>query len=292
AERQPVLFVLEDAHWSDPTTLELLELAIEQISDRQVLMLVTHRPEFSDPWTGHSNITKMPLGSLNLLEGENLVKQSVGRKKISKAVRNQIAEQAGGVPLYVEELANLVLEIAKKSPDPEVTAELPATLQDILNARLDRLGTTTKEIAQAGAVIGPTFEYAMLSFVVQVDDTNLHSALDELVRSKLVTARGKPPNATYKFKNTLAQDAAYASLDPAKRTELHGRVANALKDKYSETAQSEPELLAHHFTEAGMVKPAIAHRLAAGRASMKLSAKPEAIEQLKHGLELLTHALS
>lgn len=287
AEKQPVLFVVEDVDWMDPTTLELLKMVIARISDHPVLMVITHRPEFADPWTNRSNVTQIPLGNLNQRESAKLAERAAAPKKLSKTLRNRIAEQADGAPLHVEELTNLAL----KTPGPKSTAELPTSLQDVLKARLDRLGTA-KEIAQAGAVIGRTFSYELMATVTHLDDNTLRSALAALVRSKFVTVRGKPPIATYDFKSALVQDTAYASLDPAQRKDMHRRVAYLLKEKCTKNGRSEPELLAHHFTEAGLIKPAIAHRLAAGRESLELAAKPEAVAHLKQGLELLTDALS
>ena len=286
AARRPVLFIMEDAHWIDPTTMELMELAVERATEAAILVLITFRPEFAAPWMGQARVTPIHLGRLELKDSAAMVDRVTGHRGFPEELRNQIADQTDGVPLFVEELTRSVLETASGSMETSFAIEIPATLQDSLEARLDRLGGA-KEIAQIGAVIGRTFDHGLLSHVVALEEHLLRANLEQLVDSGLVTTRGVPPEASYTFKHALVQDTAYNSLLRTRRAELHGRVGRAVAAEFPAIASTEPELLAHHFSEAGFIEPAIQHLLAAARLSMQRSACKEAIEHLKRGLELL-----
>ncbi len=287
ATKRPVLFVMEDAHWIDPTTLELMKLTVERSTNAAVLLLITYRPEFDAPWVGRPRVTPMILGRLERRDCERMVAGVTGGDVLPDAVRDKISEQTDGVPLFIEELTRSVLETAIGAEGPADAIMIPASLQDSLEARLDRLGSA-KEVSQIGAVIGRKFDFGLLARVVPFEDEALRDNLGQLVSSGLLTARGTPPAATYTFKHALVQDTAYNSLLRSRRAELHGRIAQAITAQDPEIASSKPELLAHHYTEAGLVKSAIEHWHAAGRLSMRRSGPKEAIEHLRRGLNLLS----
>jgi class 3 adenylate cyclase len=282
ATQQPLLFMFEDAHWIDPTTRELLDLAIERVPDAAILMLITYRPEFDAPWVGRARVTPMILNRLEHRDCALMVENVARSFGIAGELRDRIAKQTDGVPLFIEELTKSVLETAT---GPGTTIEVPATLQDSLEARLDRLGTA-KEVAEIGSAIGRTFDYDLLSRVTPMESAALESALAALVESGLATVRGAPPNAIYMFKHALVQDTAYASLLRDRRSQLHGRIAVALKEKFPEIDSTEPELLARHFTEAGQTEIAIAYWKRAGENCWERPAITEAIEHFGRGIEL------
>ena len=281
-----MLLVFEDAHWIDPTTLELMELTVERATDSAVLVLITYRPEFEAPWNGRPRVTPLVLSRLERRDCERMVEALTDGEALPEEVCDRISKQTDGVPLFIEEITRSVLETGTGPAETAITIEVPASLQDSLEARLDRLGSA-KDIAQVGAVIGRTFEYRLLCHVVPLEDEVLRTNLEQLVGSDLVTTRGVPPAATYTFKHALVQDTAYNSLLRTRRAELHGEIARAVTDENPEVAASEPELLAHHFTEAGLIEPAIEHWRAAGQISMRRSANKEAIEHFKRAFDLL-----
>jgi class 3 adenylate cyclase len=281
AESEPVLFVFEDAHWIDPTTLELLELVIEQARQTAVLALLTYRPEFEASWKEHAHVTQMTLRRLDSQDCLALVEHVAVDAALSEELRERIAAQTDGVPLFVEELTKSVVEAGLGSAQEATSIDVPATLKDSLEARLDRLGSA-KEIAQIGAVIGRSFDFDLLGQVSASTANKLHSGLERLVQSELVSCRGVPPDATYTFKHALVQDTAYGSLLRGRRTEIHGRIAQTLEMK-----EAEPEVIAHHFTEARAAERAIPHWREAAKRALGRSAGVEAIAYLEQAFELV-----
>jgi class 3 adenylate cyclase/predicted ATPase len=294
AERQPVLAVWEDLHWADPSTLELLGLVIEQAPTTRLLMLMTARPEFRPPWPPRSHLTQLMLGRLPRPQVEILVRQLTGDKPLPAEVLAQVVARTDGVPLYIEELVKMLLEsgMVREEADRYVlTAPLPplaipATLQDSLMARLDRLATA-RAVAQLGAVLGREFTYELIRAVAPLDETTLQRGLAQLVDAELLYQRGRPPQATYRFKHALIQETAYHSLLKSTRQQAHQRSAQVLAAQFPEIVETQPELIAHHYTEAGLAEPAIHYWQRAGQQALQRSAHPEAIQHLTTGLALL-----
>jgi predicted ATPase/class 3 adenylate cyclase len=294
AERQPVLFIVEDLHWTDPTTLEWLHLVVEQIPTISILTLLTCRPYFQPAWHHRSYITEMTLNRLSNTQVAQIVDRMIDGKPLPAAVLQQIIAKTDGVPLFVEEMTKAILELGHlQAVDGhyELTGTLPAlaipaTLHDSLMARLDHL-VTAKGIAQMGATIGRQFSYALLHAVAQVDAQTLQRELGRLVEAELVYQRGLAPQATYTFKHALIQDAAYQSLLKSTRQQYHQRIAQVLEVQFAETAEAAPELLAHHYTEAGLSVQAIPYWQQAGQKAVERSANLEAIAHLSKGLEVL-----
>jgi TOMM system kinase/cyclase fusion protein len=294
AERQPVLFIIEDLHWTDPSTLELLNLVIEQIPTTSMLTVLTCRSHFQPSWHHRSYLTEITVNRLSHAQVEQIVNRLTDGKTFPAEVLAQIVEKTDGVPLFVEEITKTVLEsghLKEVDDHYELTGSLstfaiPATLQDSLMARLDRLGTV-KGITQLAAVLGRQFAYPLLQTVSQVDDLTLQRELGRLVEAELVYQRGMPPQSTYVFKHALIQDAAYASLLKSTRQQYHQRIAQVLEAQFAETAEAEPELVAHHYTEAGLTETAVHYWHHAGQKAIERSAHVEAIAHLRQGLELL-----
>jgi class 3 adenylate cyclase len=246
AREQPILMVFEDAHWTDPTSRELLDLTVERVPSLPVLLIVTFRPEFQPPWIGQPQVTMLPLNRLDRRDRTVLVEQIADGNTLSEEVVAQIADRTDGVPLFVEELTKSVLE----SGVPAVG--IPTTLHDSLMARLDRL-SSVRRVAQIGAAIGREFSYELLRAVSRLPENELQAALGQLVASGLVFHRGIPPDAVYAFKHALVQDTAHGSLLRSSRRQLHAQIAEALKTSSPELMESQPELLAQHYAEAGLV---------------------------------------
>jgi class 3 adenylate cyclase/predicted ATPase len=294
AARQPVLALYEDVHWSDPTTLELLDLIVDRIPGSRVLVLITFRPEFRPPWIGFAHVSLLTLNRLNQRQVAAMAERVAGGKALPAEVLEQIVAKTDGVPLFVEELTKVVLEsgLLQEEGDrytlagPLPALAIPATLYDSLMARLDRLAPV-REVAQVGAVIGREFSHELLAAVAPTPGDEFAHALTELVDSELVFRRGAPPHATYTFKHALVQDAAYASLLRGKRQQLHARIAQVLEEQFPETAATRPELLARHFAEAGLTRRAVAYLQKAGDRASERSAYAEAVSHLTRGLELL-----
>ena len=294
ATQQPVLALYEDVHWIDPSTLELLALVIARIRQLPVLVLITFRPEFQAPWTGQAHVTMLTMSRLGRRQGADLVARVTGDKPLPAAIVEQIVARTDGVPLFVEELTKTVLEsglLADAGDHYELSGPLPplaipTTLHDSLMARLDRLAPV-KEVAQIGAVIGREFSHELLAAVAPMSTNLLGDALEQLVNSELVFRRGAPPDATYSFKHALVQDVAYSSLLKSRRQQFHGRIAHVLEERFPETAATQPELLAHHFTEAHQIERAVGYWLKAGERAAARSANLEAIRHLTRGLEAL-----
>jgi predicted ATPase len=294
AEHQPVLFLLEDLHWTDPTTLELLNLLIDQTPTASMLVLLTCRPHFQPAWHHRSYLTEMTLHRLSHTQVEQIVTGVTDGKTFPTEVLQQIIAKTDGVPVFVEELTKAILESGQlNAVDGHYelvgslsTLTIPATLQDSLMARLDHL-VTAKSVAQYAAVIGRGFAYDLLQTVSQLDAATLQRELGRLVKAEIVYQRGVPPQATYTFKHALIQDAAYESLLKSTRQRYHQRITQVLEARFSETAAAQPELLAHHYTEAGLIGQAIPHWQRAGERAVQRSANVEAISHLTQALELL-----
>jgi predicted ATPase len=294
AARSPVLAVYEDAHWMDPTTVELLGMLIDRVPRLPVLVLITYRPEFAPPWAGNAHVTQLSLARLTRSDGASLVDRLTGGKTLPEAVLRQILAKTDGVPLFIEELTKAVLELdlLRAAGDhyelsgPLPSFAIPATLHDSLMARLDRLAPV-KELAQIGAVIGREFSYELVAAVAQGPEEELRASLEVLVSSELMFRRSAPPAATYSFKHALVRDAAYESLLRARRQQLHARVAAVLEQQFPDTAAAKPEVVAHHYTEAGLADEAIRYWQMAGKRAAERSANNEAIGHLTKALELL-----
>ena len=294
AEQQPVLFIVEDLHWTDPTTLELLNLVIEQIPTTSILTVLTCRPHFQPAWHHRSYLTEITVNRLSHAQVEQIVAGMTDGKTLPQEVLAQIVEKTDGVPLFVEEMTKAILESGYlKETDGHYeligsfsTFAIPATLQDSLMARLDRL-VTAKAVAQYAAVIGRQFSYDVLSTASQLDEATLQRELGRLVEAEIVYQRGVPPQVTYTFKHALIQDAAYESLLKSTRQHYHQRIAQVWEERFPETTQTQPELLAHHYTEAGITEKAVYYWHHAGQRASERSAHVEAISHLHQGLELL-----
>jgi class 3 adenylate cyclase/predicted ATPase len=294
AERQPVLFIVEDLHWTDPSTLELLNLVLEQTPTASLLTVLTCRPAFQPSWSHRSYLSEVTVNHLSQFHIARMVERVASEKTFPDQVMQLIVEKTDGVPLFVEELTKAILESGQlKALDGHYeltgtlsTLAIPTTLQDSLMARLDRL-ISAKGIAQMATVIGRQFTYALLQAVSQLDEVTLQRELGRLVEVELLYQRGLPPQASYLFKHALIQDAAYQSLLKSTRQQYHQRIAEVLEAQYPETAEAQPELLAHHYTEAGLKAQAVGYWHKAGQKASERSAHVEAIAHLRQGLTLL-----
>jgi class 3 adenylate cyclase/predicted ATPase len=294
AERQPVLLIIEDLHWTDPSTLELLNLVVEQTPTASLLTLLTCRPTFQPSWPHRSYLTEVSVTRLAQPQVARMVERIAGGAALPHEVLQQIGARTDGVPLFVEEITKAILESGQlKVVDAHYelagsvsTFAIPTTLQDSLMARLDRL-VTAKAVAQYAAVIGRQFAYDLLSTVSQLDAATLQRELGRLVEAEIVYQRGLPPQATYMFKHALIQDAAYQSLLKSTRQQYHQRIALVLETQFPETAEAQPELLAHHCMEAGLTEKAVGYWHQAGQQASQRSAHREAISHLRTGLALL-----
>jgi predicted ATPase len=293
-EQQSVLFVVADLHWIDPSTLEFLTLLVEQGPTARLLTLLTCRPEFQAPWGWRTHLTPMMLQRLSQPQVEAMSAQVTGGKVLPPDVLHHVVTKTDGVPLFVEELTKTVLEsglLRETQGHYELTGRLPplaipATLHDSLMARLDRLATV-KAVAQLGAVLGRTFSYEVLQAVSPLDAAALQQALARLVEAKLLYQQGIPPQTTYVFKHALIQEAAYQSLLKSTRQQYHQRIAQGLEARFPDLVDTQPELLAQHYTEAGQSTRAIAHWQWAGEHALQRSANLEALSHLRRGLEVL-----
>jgi class 3 adenylate cyclase/predicted ATPase len=294
AEHQPVLFIVEDLHWTDPSTLELLNLMIDQSPTASLLVLLTCRPHFQPAWHHRSYLTEITVNRLSHAQVEQIISRMTNGKTFPAEVLQQIFTKSDGVPLFAEEITKSVLESGQlEAVDGHyaltgafATFAIPDTLQDSLMARLDRL-VTAKAVAQYAAVIGRQFAYDLLSAVSQLDEATLQRELGRLVEAEIVYQRGIPPQATYTFKHALIRDAAYASLLKSTRQHYHQRIAQVLEIQFPEVAEAQPELLAHHCTEAGLTEQAVHYWQHAGQHALQRSANQEAVQHLTQGLALL-----
>jgi class 3 adenylate cyclase/predicted ATPase len=286
--QRSVLLIFEDAHWMDPTTLDLLAVIVERISTLSALIIVTFRPDFDAQWTERPYVTLLNIKRLTQLDVEAIIDGLVGSNSLPATVRRDIIERTDGIPLFIEEMTRAVLEAGPLAERLVAAASrpgfaIPASLHAPLLARLDRLGPA-KELAQIGAAIGREFSYPLLLAVMEKSESELRSALDRLVRARLVFQRGSPPDATYFFKHALIQDAAYGTLLRKQCRELHARVATVLSSQFADIVENHPELLARHYTEADLIEKASALWSKAGRRSMQRSALVEAATQFSRAL--------
>src|SRR6516162_7624006 len=294
ARRHPILLVFEDANWADATSLELLDLTVERVRQLPVLALFTFRPEFEPPWIGLPNVGTLTLGRLDRDDVENVVARVTGGRVLPAEVMKQIVAKTDGNPLFVEELTKTVLEAGilvegaegYRLDGPLPPLAIPETLQDSLMARLDRLAPV-REIAQIGAAIGREFSYLLVRALVWRGETALKDALAQLEEAELVFRRGELPEAVYSFKHALVRDAAYESLLKSRRQQLHGQIASTLEERFADIVASQPEIVAHHFTEAGLVDPAIEYWLKAGAKAYSLYANADAVRFFERSLTLL-----
>jgi len=262
ARQKPVLMIVEDTHWIDPTSLEVFGRTVDRIKTLPVLLIVTFRPEFAAPWVGRSHVTSLALNRLGERETAAIIARLAGNKVLPADMMAEIVERTDGIPLFVEEMTKAVLEAESEGEArrtaaavPSPALAVPASLHASLMARLDRLGPA-KEVAQIGATIGRKFSHALLAAVVRQREAELGSALDRLIAADLLFRQGVPPHATYLFKHALVQDAAYGTLLREPRRALHARIAEILEGQFGEIAETQPELLARHCSEAGLIEEA------------------------------------
>lgn len=295
AAREPVLIIFEDAHWIDPTSMELLDRIVDVVQNLPVLLVVTARPEFVTTWAGRPHVTIHSLNRLGRRDATAMVERLTGGRVLPREIADQIIERTDGVPLFLEELTKTVLDsglladaggrFELRGPLPPLA--IPTTLHDSLMARLDRLASV-KDVLQIGAIIGREFSYELLAAVVPLDDRRLREALSQAVASGLIFGRGVPPEATFSFKHALIQDTAYQSLLKASRQQYHLRIARVLEERFPRLAETQPEILAQHYSEAGQPEKAIDYWQQAGRLAAQRSANVEAVTHCERGLELLS----
>jgi predicted ATPase len=289
--RNPVLMIVEDAQWTDPTSLEVFGRVADRVRSLRALLIVTFRPDFDPPWVGRAYVTFLAINRLGEREILAMIEGVIGNKPLPANIRQDIIERTDGIPLFVEEVTKAVLEAESQgavehlpATVPPSALAVPASLQASLMARLDRLGPA-KELAQIGAAIGREFSLSLLAAVVRKPETAINSALDRLFHAGLLFRQGVPPHATYLFKHALVQDAAYGTLLRQPRRALHARIAETLEDQFAEIAENQPELLARHCTEAGLTEKAASLWGKAGQRSLERSALVEAIEQFTRALD-------
>jgi class 3 adenylate cyclase/predicted ATPase len=291
--RNPVLMIFEDAHWTDPTSLDVFSRLVDRIATLPALLIVTLRPEFQAPWIGQSHVTALTLNRLVQRDVAAMIDRLVGNNLLPTSILKDIIERTDGIPLFVEEMTKAVLEAeslgeARRTvagvPSPALA--VPPSLHASLLARLDRLGSA-KEVAQIGAAIGREFSHALLAAVAHRPDAELASPLDRLMAAGLLFRQGIPPHASYLFKHALVRDAAYGTLLREARRALHARIAEALESRFPEVTEGQPELLARHCTEAGLTEKAAGLWGKAGQRSLERSALVEAVAQLNRALDQL-----
>ena len=295
ARAGPTLLVFEDAHWADPTTLDLLERFVILLGDIPALLVITARPEFNAPLVGHPAVTVMDLAKFTPAQSASLVANVVGGRTLPHGLAAEIIARTDGVPLFVEELTKSILEsgdlivegdhYAYAGSSANVT--IPETLRDSLMARLDRVAVS-KEIAQVGSVIGREFSYELIAGLDLMNEDALGDGLQHLTSSGLATCQGEIPNAVYTFSHALVQDAAYDSLLKSRRKKLHGDIAHLLEERWPETPDTAPELLAFHYSAAEQFRVAAPLWLRAGEVAIQRFALPEAITHLRTGMSALS----
>ncbi len=299
ARQAPLLLILEDAHWIDPTTRDLMDIMVERAASLPMLLLATHRPEFESPWSRHAHTTVLELNRLGRDACRLLVADLTRGRRLPEVVMRQIIAKTDGIPLFVEELTRTVLEsdLLERREDAYVLTgplpplAIPSTLQDSLMARLDRL-EGIKEVCQIGAAIGREFGQGLLAAVSHMDERELGHALDRLVESGIVFRRGTGPEAVYVFKHALIQDTAYDALLRSRRQQIHAGVAQALRTQFAEQVANEPEVLAHHYSQAALHAEAAPQWLLAGQRAVARSANVEAVAHLRRGIEAVAHVVS
>jgi class 3 adenylate cyclase/predicted ATPase len=291
--QRPVLMIFEDAHWIDPTSRELLDTTIERVARLPVLLVITFRSEFHPPWTGQAHVTTLNLSRLGRREGAALAGSVAGNNVLPEQIIEEIIERTDGIPLFVEELTKAVVEARVRDDDeastlnhvPSSALTIPATLHASLMARLDRLGAVAREVAQIGAAIGREFSYEVLALIAQKTDMEVQTALSRLTDAELVFCRGTPPQATFLFKHALVRDVAYGSLLRGQRQKLHGHIADVLAEHFPTTVEAEPEVMAHHYREAGMADAARTYFERAGERAAARSAYVEAAAHFRAAIE-------
>lgn len=291
SRQQPVLMVFEDVHWVDPSSRELLDRTIERIANWRLLLLATFRPEFQPPWTGQPHVTTLSLARLDRRNAAMMVGNIAGDHALPSDIVQEIAERTDGVPLFVEEMTKAVLEsgtggAAMLSTVPHPALSVPATLHASLMARLDRLGPAAKDVAQTGAAIGREFGHELLVSIAERPEPQLRKALDRLASSGLLFVRSTPPQSTYVFKHALVQDTAYGSLLNKERRRVHRQIGEALRHRFPEQAETVPEVVAYHFTQAGLIELAVEWGGKAGDLALRHSAYIEAVSHFEKALGL------
>jgi len=294
ANRNPLLVVFQDVHWIDPTSREFLDLLVERVPSLPILVLVNFRPEFVPSWSSHRCATLLSLNRLNTKASTELVLNITRGKALPPPVIDQFISKTDGVPLFVEELTKTVLntDLLQERDDayvmngPLPPRAIPSTIQDSLMARLDQLGPY-KDLAQLGSVIGRQFSYDLMAAIASMEEARLQESLGALVDSELMFSRGTPPEAQYTFKHALVRDAAYESLLLSKRKELHGRIATTIENQFPDTVEANPQILAHHFCEAGDIPTAVRYWLKAAESASARSADVEAANHLNAGLDAI-----
>ena len=296
SQQQPVVGIVEDAHWIDPTSLETLDRMVERVQDARALLVITARPEFVSPWGDHTHVTSHVLNRLSRRQVTAMVERVADGKRLPHEVVNQILVKTDGMPLFVEELTKTILESGLLADDdagyyrlvaPLPPLAIPATLQDALMARLDRLEPAAKEVAQMGAVLGREFADVVLIAISPLPEEMMREAVEQLISAGLLFRRGALPDVTYHFKHALVQETAYASMLRQRRRQLHATIAQVLEERFIARVEVEPEVVAHHYTEAGNNEQAIPYWRQAGQQAMQRSAETEATDHLTQGLTLL-----
>ncbi|MBV9656284.1 MAG: AAA family ATPase [Acetobacteraceae bacterium] len=290
---RPVIFIVEDAHWIDPSTLEFIMRFVETVPTLPVMMLLTFRPEFQPPWLDRSFVSVLRCNRLGRGETDAIVSQVAGNKSLPQDILDQIGLKTDGVPMFIEEITKAVLESGVLGEQngqyvpsrPLQALSIPATLHDSLMARLDRLATA-RDVAQIGAAIGREFSYRLLAAVCSPPRSDLPAALTQLTAAELIFSRGVAPDSSYTFKHALVQDAAYESLLHSHRRQLHGRIADALREHLPDSAETQPQLVAHHLEAAGRAADAVAYLRTASERAMARSAMAEAKSLLHRALDL------
>jgi predicted ATPase len=294
AARQPVLMVIEDAHWIDPTSLELLDLTVDRVTTMPVLLIITFRQEFAPRWTGRPHVTLLSLNRLPPPQRAEMIIRVTSGKRLPKEVADQIIDRTDGVPLFIEELTKAVVEsgiiqatkgeyVVKDAVSP---LSIPTSLHASLLARLDRLAPV-REVAQLGAAIGRQFSHELISALALMSQQRLDDALSQLVGAELIFQSGTPADAIYTFKHALVQDAAYSTLLRSRRQQLHAHIAATLERQFPDIVSTQPQLMAQHCAEAGLTDKAIGYSLKAGQQAVARSAMAEAAAQLQKGLKLI-----
>ncbi|MER8886188.1 AAA family ATPase [Mesorhizobium sp. M0816] len=287
----PVFAVLEDAHWIDPTSLDFFSGIVERVPGLRALLIVTSRPEFTNPWVGQGHVTGLALNRFGRRHAAAMIDRITGGKEIPAEVQSAIISKTDGVPLFVEELTKAVLESGQLREQsqcfvlaaPLTALAIPSTLQDSLMARLDRLGSI-REIAQIGAAIGREFSYRLLEAISPITGTALKEALHKLVESELVFSRAAIGDTIYVFKHALVQDAAHNSLLRSRRQRIHADIARSIVERFADSSESAPAVIAHHYTEAGLSEPAAHYWLTAAELALSRSALAEATQHTGAGL--------
>ena len=295
SSRGPVLVVFEDAHWIDPTSLELINAVVRRVADLRAMLVVTHRPEFTPPWLDLGHVTMVKLGHLGRSQVVELIHKAAGSKALPYSIVEQIVAKSQGVPLFVEEITRSILESGDLEQrgeryvvrQPSRDFAIPSTLQDSLVARLDRLGSA-KDVALTASIIGREFTYELIKAVSSTSDATLCADLERLVRADLLGQHGAPLQSRYTFKHALIRDAAFHTVLKARRRELHKRIADELANRFPDVVEREPELLAHHYTEAEVTDRALEFwRRAAERAAAGL-AYVEALGHVDRAMKLIS----